>query len=119
MKRGGPIARRTELQRTGLKRASITPHRVHLRSRSRKGAAEDRERGKVLRAMFPEPVVCAVPDCGQVATDPHEPLTRARGGSVVDPANIVGICRRHHSEIHAEPPWAYELGLLRHSWEAS
>jgi len=119
MKRGGQIQRRTELKRTEFRTRSALPRVMHLQGRSAKSAAEDRERGRVLRSLFPEPVVCAVPECMQVATDPHEPLTRARGGSITDPDNILGICRHHHSEIHAEPAWAYELGLLRHSWEAS
>ena len=27
------------------------------------------------------------------------------------------VCRRHHDHIHANPAWAHDLGLLRHSWE--
>lgn len=90
-----------------------------LAPRSKKRAADDRERGKVIRALFPagEFHQCAVPGCASEATDPHEPLTRARGGSVTDPHNIVGLCRLHHNEIHLEPDWAYDLGLLRHSWD--
>jgi hypothetical protein len=92
-----------------------------LAPRSAKKAAEDRERGKVIRAKFPagEFHQCAVPGCTSEATDPHEPLARARGGSTTDPDNIVGLCRRHHDEIHLELPWAYALGLLRHSWDAN
>jgi len=31
--------------------------------------------------------------------------------------STVGLCRRHHNEVHTEPEWAYQLGLLRHSWD--
>ncbi|WP_262403460.1 hypothetical protein, partial [Actinomadura sp. CNU-125] len=61
---------------------------------------------------------CAVPDCGRPADDVHEPLTRARGGSIIDPANMAPLCRPHHTEITDEQPaWAYDLGLLVHSWD--
>lgn len=45
--------------------------------------------------------------------DVHEPLTRARGGSITDPDNGVLLCRRHHEWTHAHPREALELGLLR------
>lgn len=62
---------------------------------------------------------CVVPWCGQRADDLHEPLTRARGGSITDPDNTVPVCRSCHQEItDKQPAWAYEHGLLRHSWEA-
>jgi hypothetical protein len=131
-----PLCRRTPLvSRSQLRRAPFKPHPATderrgpfttlpgrsqgLAPRSAKKAVEDRERGKVIRALFPagEFHQCAVPGCTSEATDPHEPLTRARGGSTTDPDNIVGLCRRHHDDIHLEPPWAYALGLLRHSWD--
>lgn len=101
---------------TGTRRNDLGAS-TRLAQVSPKRRKEQAERSKVLRVMFPEPVVCAVPDCTSVATDPHEPLTRGRGGSITDPNNIVGLCRHHHDAIHSEPPWAYELGLLRHSWD--
>jgi hypothetical protein len=56
-----------------------------------------------------------------MADDVHEPLTRARGGSITDPGNAVPLCRQCHDEITFQPEselgWAYDLGLLRHSWE--
>jgi hypothetical protein len=84
---------------------------------SRKRAREIRVRRAMLQALFPDLALCEVPFCNEVATDPHEPLTRARGGSVVDPDNVKRICRGHHREIHeTEPDWAYDLGFLKHSW---
>lgn len=62
--------------------------------------------------------LCAVPWCTSVAADLHEPLTRARGGSITDPDNAEPLCRRHHDEVtFGEPAWAYELGLLIHEWD--
>ena len=34
------------------------------------------------------------------AVDVHEKLTRARGGSIVDEANVVALCRQCHDDIH-------------------
>lgn len=51
------------------------------------------------------------------ALDPHEPLTRARGGSITDPENLTWICRGHHDWVHANPKHAHAVGLLKHSWE--
>jgi len=45
--------------------------------------------------------------------DLHEPLTRARGGSILDPANTVAVCRSCHDWIHDNPTAATDLGLLR------
>lgn len=55
-------------------------------------------------------------DC-RGALDPHEPLTRARGGSITDPDNLAWICRAHHDHIHEHPDEGHRVGLLRHSWE--
>ena len=55
--------------------------------------------------------------CHGFAIELHEPLTRARGGSILDPANTVAICRSCHQYIHDHPVAALELGLLRSSWE--
>lgn len=53
--------------------------------------------------------------CRGVADDVHEPLTRARGGSILDPANALAVCRPCHDWIHANPAEATALGLLRPS----
>jgi len=59
-----------------------------------------------------------MPGCPLPADDVHEPLTRARGGSIVDPENMRPLCRAHHHWVTvSEPQAAYDLGLLRHSWD--
>jgi signal recognition particle subunit SEC65 len=57
--------------------------------------------------------------CIERAVDVHEIKTRARGGSIVDPANLLLACRPHHDWAHGHPREAAELGLLAHSWAAS
>jgi hypothetical protein len=94
-----------------------------IRQVSARRQREMRERRAMVAAMFGgERPVCVVPDCGRWADDLHEPLTRARGGSITDPDNAVPLCREHHDEITFRPEselgWAYDLGLLVHSWDA-
>jgi len=77
----------------------------------------------MITALYPDRPRCVRPGCRLMADDIHEPLTRARGGSIVDPDNQVPLCRRCHDEITFRPEselqWAYEIGLLRHSWAAA
>lgn len=114
--------RTTPLARgTGLTRAGGLERRAGLAPVSARRRAENRVRRQVIAAVFPERPVCAVPGCSRWADDVHEPLTRARGGSITDPGNMAGLCRGHHDEITFRPEselgWAYDLGLLRHSWD--
>lgn len=92
-----------------------------MRSQSPKRAAQMRQRRKVLgQIVAVRGDRCEVPGCTRRADDAHEVLTRARGGSITDPANIRLVCRPHHDEItFREPAWAYKYGFLRHSWEVA
>lgn len=101
------------MKRTPLNRYT----RLKAMSKKRQRIALQRRR---LRAdLLEEFPICQVPWCESASTDIHEPLTRARGGSILDPENCRAVCRLHHDLIHAEPSWAYELGFLKHSWEES
>ena len=51
--------------------------------------------------------------CINIAVDAHEVLTRARGGSITDPANILLVCRTCHRWIGDNPDAATERGLIR------
>lgn len=124
MKRGKPLERRTplkvrkQLQNTPLKAARQLLRRTPLKQVSARRQVENKVRRQVIAAAHPNgPVICAVPWCDRIGDSPHEPLTRARGGSIVDPANITMVCWPHNQELTLEPPWGYELGLLKHSWE--
>ncbi len=55
--------------------------------------------------------------CSRRSTELHEPLTRARGGDILDPHNTVAICRNCHNWIHDHPESATRLGLLRSQHE--
>lgn len=138
--------KRTELRRSAelqrgkrLERGAELGRRAEIRKVSAKRAAENRDRRAMVAAMFPEQPLCVVymlsqdkpgliPDgvlsqCGRWADDVHEPLTRARGGSIVDPENAVPPCRPCHDVLTFRPEselvWAYQCGLLVHSWDAT
>lgn len=89
---------------------------VELKPVSAKRAAENKLRREVAHATFGRNPPCSKPGCDQPADDCHEPLTRGRGGSITDADNMVPLCRPHHDAVHLGPDWAYEAGLMRHSW---
>ena len=62
--------------------------------------------GRLIREFYP---------CAGRSVDIHEPLTRARGGSILDVANTVAVCRGCHDWIHDHPQGATALGLLKGS----
>lgn len=57
--------------------------------------------------------------CRVRAADGHEVLTRGRGGSITDPANVMPVCRPCHRLITGEPALADALELTRPSWSTS
>lgn len=54
--------------------------------------------------------------CSRHATDVHHRKQRSCGGSD-ETANLVGLCRFHHSDVHAHIELYRPLGLLLDSWE--
>ena len=75
---------------------------------SRKRRAENRLRKKVTDQMEP---ICV--RCGKRADDAHEIVSRARGGSITDPANLVALCRLCHDFITCNPLIAEREGLSK------
>lgn len=122
--RGKPLERRTPLQGgTPPQRKTPMPHggrldrAAPLRPVSAKRRAENRRRREMIAELWPVRPQCIVHWCTRSADDVHEPLTRARGGSITCPDNAVPVCRRCHDELGHEPEWGYTLGLLVHSWD--
>lgn len=107
------------MKRTPLRRSSPLRQRTPLPRQSRKRRQETPLRQTLVASLLDERPVCEVPWCHNRSEHVHEPLTRARGGSILDPANCRAVCGAHHDEIHGEPDWAYQLGFLRHSWDAA
>lgn len=91
---------------------------------SRKRRPEIAARKRLIAAMKRNgPVLCAwqVPvwdyaviiQCTGYADDLHEILSRARGGSISDPANCIPLCRPHHTWVTEHPIEAKEMGLSK------
>lgn len=98
-------------------------HHARIKPVSDKRRAENRQRRKMADRLYPERPKCAVPGCPNLADDLHEPKSRARGGSIVSEGNQVPLCRYpHHDDLTFRPEselaWAYEIGLLVHSWDS-
>ena len=95
--------------------------RTRIRSQSAKRRAEQTTRRQVLGTLVDE----RGPDCEAslynvctgLAQDGHEILPRSAGGSIVDPDNILLLCRRCHEVITVNPGWAREAGWVRSRYE--
>lgn len=131
--RSAPLGRGKPLHRTaGL--ASTTPlqpggplrRNARLRPVSDRRRAENAERRAMIAVLTGgERPLCDVwlliqmEWCARWADDAHEPLSRARGGAITDPGNVLFPCRPCHDVLTFRPeseiPWAYQLGLLKHS----
>lgn len=57
--------------------------------------------------------------CARPSTEVHEILSRARGGSILDPQNCAAFCHDCHRWVTEHPRDAHAEGWLRQSWEAS
>jgi len=87
-----------------------------MRFRSKKREAIYRKRRPLVEQLLAERSICE--RCGtNPSTEIHEVVTRARGGSILDPANCRALCRRCHAWVTEHPKQAHEEGLMRHSWE--
>jgi hypothetical protein len=49
--------------------------------------------------------------------DVHELVRRSQGGSILDEANLLAVCRECHRRIGDYPALAFSLGLAKHGWE--
>ncbi len=111
------------MKRSPLRRGKPPARRTPLRQVSPKRAKQQRLRREIVRSELARRELCEAgavithaghnARCNGLAVELHEPLTRARGGSILDPANTVAICRSCHDWIHVNPAAATNLGLLR------
>ena len=118
MKRSGPIQRKTPLRPVSKKRQKLNRQRAQMVKTELQQRPQCEAGPRITEFLtsyysaeaafwFDRKTPCYVQ-----STELHEPLTRARGGSIVDPANTVAICRRCHDWIHAHPDDAEQCGLL-------
>jgi hypothetical protein len=104
VKRGGPLNQRSE------KRIKEDREREKAKAVVRQRARGGCEARGVFGRNWPD-VPCRGP------FDFHEVLTRARGGSISDPENILMVCRNHHDWITDHPIESAAVGLVRNSWD--
>ena len=82
-----------------------------MRTRSKKTVRLYRtERIPLVKFLLAEIPNCQ--RCGGRNEVVHEKLTRARGGSITDPANCVVLCNACHAWVHAHPRQSTEDGWL-------
>ena len=65
-----------------------------------------------------EPLPEYDPQCFEEAVDIHHILPRGRSGrdsDLIDPENVMAVCRKHHDYIEANREWALEVGYLKHA----
>lgn len=109
-------------RKKGLKRTG----RLNPRSSKTKKTYEER-RPLVERLLRERPFCEACPvfaEHDKVVTyirkksvDVHELVRRSQGGSILDEANLLAVCRECHRRIGDYPALAFSLGLAKHGWE--
>lgn len=132
LKRKTPLRAKAPLRSTSRGWAETKPKpRAPLRARSKKREREDRERWAVTkpivwarakgRCELASPIAQVDP-AARICSGPpefHEKKKRGRGGSIVDPANVVLACHSHHRWTEDFPDLADEIGATIPSWEPS
>lgn len=99
-----------------------------MRHRSPKKEAEYRLRRPLVARLLSErpwceacPVFAAhdgkVTYTRRPSVDVHELVRRSQGGSILDEANLMCVCRDCHRRIGNYPQLAFDLGLSLHGWE--
>lgn len=124
-----PLARKTELKQTPLARGESKLDRSSkIKPRSKKTAKVYEERRPLVARLLAERPACeacpvfAAHD-GKVtyalgaSCDVHELVRRSQGGSILDEANLMCVCRTCHTRIGDHPQLAFDLGLARHAWD--
>lgn len=115
------------MKRSPLKRSTTPLRRTPIRKQSAKRAKEQRLRSAFVKDIMERRLRCEAgllivrnhPEhrCQITPVDVHEPLTRARGGSILDPDNALAVCRACHDWIHQHPAAAKDIGLLRSNYD--
>jgi 5-methylcytosine-specific restriction endonuclease McrA len=74
------------------------------------------KRRNLVRSLLQERPICQRCSADR-SHDVHEKKTRARGGSITDPENLVTLCRSCHIWVTEHPTEAHAQGWLLWSWE--
>lgn len=100
-----------------------------MRYRSPKKEAEYRLRRPLVARLLEERPLCeACPVFAEhdekpvyrrnASMDVHELVRRSQGGSILDEANLMCVCRPCHTRIGNNPQLAFDLGLAKHGYES-
>jgi hypothetical protein len=120
--------KRTPLKRTtALARGTSQLKRTRLNPVSKRRSSKQRARREFVLEVLARHRYCeaghlilSVDDrhrCQVYSTDVHEVKTRARGGDILDYANVKAVCRACHDWVHYHPAVATNLGLLASQYE--
>ena len=71
-----------------------------------------------LTGIDQDRVLAALRGCTWQSSEVHELLSRARGGSIVEDANVASLCHICHAWVTTEPRLATMAGLQRSRWSA-
>ncbi len=119
-RRGEPIglSERGQVKRTLLKARSEKRRLINVGIRG-PAIQEAVERGQLCQAAVKIAAVdlAAANRCELRARDWHEVQTRGRGGSIVNVANRLWVCRRCHDWIGTHPALARLAGVVLNSWD--
>ena len=114
--------------RKPLKRSPLKASAIPIKKKSAKREDADVERRIFVAMMLKKHPYCVacpifaehdglVSYVRRPSQDVHELLRRSQGGSVVDEANCIAVCRPCHTRIGNYPQLAFDLGLAKRSWE--
>ena len=100
-----PLKRKTPLKRSGSL-APVSKKRAKTNRARRKFVQEELEKRNWCEAHIAQV-------CTRRATEIHEPILRSAGGSILDAATSVAICRMCHRWVHDNVKEAKRLGLIK------
>lgn len=105
------------MKRSSLKRSTKPMRKRSAKMQARYAGTDGKGEGRrvfVERILRERPICQCTSICSfAAATDVHEMLRRSAGGSITDDANVLAVCRRCHTWIHANPAQAIALGYLK------
>lgn len=128
-KKRKPLKQRKPLrQKTPLRQRSKLKSTKPLAQRSEKMENTYVERREFVKQILTERPYCeackvfakhdGLAVCRQNhSQDVHELVRRSQGGSILDAANVLAVCRKCHTRIGNYPQLAFDLGLAKHGWE--
>lgn len=105
--------KRTPLRRlTPLRGGRPLDRTTPLARRSKRQAKRDQAYAVVrVQALIRDGGRCQRYGCCAEATDVHHRRGRV-GADLTDLELLVSLCRACHDEVHANPAWAYRVGLM-------